>query len=161
MHSMKKEEIAYIAGFFDGEGCVSVMKRITKRPYGRYWTYSIYVRMANTNLDVLQWMQDRIGGAIYEHNKKASLGNRKAGWILHLQGERARRFLETIEPYCIVKLKQIALAKQFFDLGDSHVPSVRAEFYEQMKELNFRGIKANKTANGSAPVISGPMPMEV
>src|SRR3990172_7553126 len=120
MKPLSDREISYITGFFDGEGCISVMKRLTRRPYGVYWTYSIYVRIANTNFEVLEWMQSLCGGAIYDHTKKIDRGNRQESRVWHLQGKNAQAFLEMIEPFSIVKRRQIDLALKFLRMGKTN-----------------------------------------
>ena len=153
------KEICYAAGFFDGEGCISVMKRVARRRYGVYFDYAMHVRIANTNFDVLEWLQIRFGGSIYDHTSKKNRGNRQQSWVLHLHSTKAKEFLLAIEPFVVVKRKQIAIAYKFLALRGTTAPRVRAEIYEQMKELNLRGIK-QQNGTGPASVTTNLMSME-
>lgn len=53
---MKSNDLAYIAGFFDGEGCVSIQE-----PYNQPRPYLIF---ANNNEDVLLWIRDSLDAGI-------------------------------------------------------------------------------------------------
>ena len=60
---------SYIAGFFDGEGSISVSK-ISKKQ-GKIRAYQILVRFYNSDLDVLNKIKEFLGcGKIYQNNKK-------------------------------------------------------------------------------------------
>lgn len=53
-------DIAYIAGLFDGEGCVSVRKWTTKKAF----QHTLYVSITNTDKKVLDWIQSQYGGGL-------------------------------------------------------------------------------------------------
>lgn len=143
---MTDREIGYIAGFFDGEGNISIMKRV-KRVRARNWTgfdYAFHVRAANTNLEVLQWIQSKVGGTIYEHGVG---GNRKPSWVWHLGGQHAKSFLQMIEPFSITKRRQLQVGFEFLSLGRKTDPSARAALWTQMVAINMKGIRQQ---NGEA-----------
>lgn len=84
---MKKTEIAYLAGFFDGEGSISV--RLQQGKYLR-----IEVSCSQNTVDVL-WMYVRtFKGNVYE-------SVRCYQWKTY--GAEAVRFLHAIKPFLIVK----------------------------------------------------------
>ena len=65
------QEAAYIAGFVDGEGCVTILKNTTdKRCNRRFLIYTIYVIVPNTDLRPLQYIKDLCGEQILftKHN---------------------------------------------------------------------------------------------
>lgn len=83
----------YIAGFVDGEGCIST----NGRGSGGYLTVTI----ANSHLGVLETIQQEYGG---------SISQRKSGsYTLTMSTQFAYRFLVAISPYLIVK-KDVAIA---------------------------------------------------
>jgi hypothetical protein len=99
---LKNEEIAYAAGFIDGEGCVDY--KATNRGG---WEYSyIRLRVNNTNEEVLLWLEKkfRVGSVT---SRKVPIGN-KPQWIWAVEGTpNVVSVLKLIEPYLIVKRKQV------------------------------------------------------
>jgi hypothetical protein len=141
MEPLSDRDIGYLTGLFDGEGCVSIMPRPKHNGGFHGFDYAINARIANTNIEMLYWIQSKVGGAIYTHWAK---GNRKPSWVWHLGGKAAKSFLELIEPFVIVKRQQIMLGLQFLSMGRKSAPSERAALWQQMKRLNFRGIGETK-----------------
>jgi len=88
--------LAYIAGFFDGEGCVNFTKCRT----------SIYPRVlvVNTNREILEELRDRFGGDISPLSRRED--GWKQGWSWRLSWSKAVDFLDKIEPWLVLKSKQ-------------------------------------------------------
>ena len=55
---MKDTNVAYIAGLFDGEGCVSYKQYMRKRSHNKkaYPTWQIRLEMAMTDKSILVWV---------------------------------------------------------------------------------------------------------
>lgn len=57
-------EWAYVAGIIDGEGSVGVLRYDThkrRNPNAPYrWHFAPYLKIANTNLDLMEWLQQRL-----------------------------------------------------------------------------------------------------
>lgn len=88
--------LAYVAGFFDGEGCVGFARcRSTIFPR---------ILVTNTNRDVLEELQANFGGDI----KPLSLRKEawKQGYSWRLSWSKAVDFLERIHPYLRLKSRQ-------------------------------------------------------
>ena len=53
---------AYIAGLFDGEGCVTYKQYMRKRPHNKkaYPTWSIRMEMAMTDKEVIKWVAETL-----------------------------------------------------------------------------------------------------
>src|SRR5262245_35104342 len=90
----------YIAGLFDGEGCIGFSRVRT--------TIFIRTLVVNTNRDILERLRDIFGGDI------APLAYRKDGWKpsyqWRLSWSRAIRFLDAISPWLVIKAPQVELA---------------------------------------------------
>jgi hypothetical protein len=93
-------DIIYAAGFFDGEGCVS-MPKIRERTLLR-------VMIANTNKDPLNFMKERFGGHVYLAH--ANGGNFKPCYSWHTAGRPALSFVAKILPYSKVKRRALTNA---------------------------------------------------
>jgi|ERR1039458_2368917 hypothetical protein len=115
-------EVAYDAGFIDGEGCITITRSWNKSREGRT-TWSLVVAIEGSDLESLERLQSRYGGYIYtadmkKRNAKLAadvlLQNRvRQMYHLHLSAQRAKHVLETIAPYVRVKRKQLELALAF------------------------------------------------
>ena len=71
---------AYIAGLFDGEGCVSYKQYNRKRPHNKkaYPTWQIRLEIAMTDKSVLVWLNEVLGvGTVGEKRYKTKY---TAGW---------------------------------------------------------------------------------
>lgn len=95
----------YIAGLFDGEGCVHIAR--TKRGYGIY--YYIHVSIANSDKNVLELVQQQFGGRISANIAQTNW----PVWKWEAQVDQALPFLQTITPLTIIKRDQMELALEF------------------------------------------------
>lgn len=128
----------YFAGFFDGEGCVSINKTSGgKRKYTRPG-FQLRLNVANTNFDVLYALQNKYGGKVYERKKKnaRTYGN----WIAV-----SRQCINPITlwlPYSIVKTKQLEIALDFQSNRKTNKTDEDWQSdwdaYEKIRKLNAR-----------------------
>jgi hypothetical protein len=131
---MAAEDAAYIAGFFDGEGCLT-MRRSNRHARGKEGSgvasvhYRLALDFANRHIGVLKWIQQFTGGAIYsKYGPK-----RKATWapafaLVLWNKADIERLLRAIQPYVKVKTEQVALGLDFLSL-----PAVRIAFERRGK----------------------------
>lgn len=95
----------YIAGFFDGEGCICLT------PNGQ-----CKVMITQKDPEILRLIQGQFGGGIYKK------GN-ATGQYYHLQFSKKElmlAFLRAIQPYSVVKRGKIEIAIQFVELSQSN-----------------------------------------
>jgi hypothetical protein len=104
-------DLAYFAGYFDGEGCVRLKKYPQKAGGVQYY---FGVSITNTYQPALERFVDAFGGKIYRSNKDSSKGRHAGMW--ELRGEAAERFLSAIIPFLQEKRAQAELALQFRQL---------------------------------------------
>lgn len=133
------EELAYMAGFVDGEGCLT---------YGRTRT-SFYPRVlvVNTNKEVLEFFKERIGGHIYKQvGKKAEW---KQAWEWRICWKAAIEFAKVLSPYLKVKYRQAQIFIAWGCISPGTIKKPRDEaksirdgvllIVEELKWLNKRG----------------------
>lgn len=96
-------DIRYLAGFVDGEGCISISSRQTGVPY-------IRLRIANTNLEVVKKIQKQYGGSFYKVKKRKGS---KQVYSWEVSTNLAINLIRQLEPYLIVKRYQAQLVEQF------------------------------------------------
>ena len=100
LFALTKTEKAYLAGIFDGEGCVGYYKRKGSR---NKYSYVAMVLIAQSDFRLMSWLEDKIGfGSI-----TTRIG--KKHFEYHWQTNKRQHvieFLEAIEPYLIIKREQ-------------------------------------------------------
>lgn len=100
----------YMAGFFDGEGsvyaCWRRLGKSTRSP-------TLTVCISNTDKIVLDLHQEQFGGSIY---KRKARGNRQDCWQWVLSAKMAVPFLESIQPYVVIKSGVVNAALEYATL---------------------------------------------
>lgn len=97
----------YIAGFFDGEGCVTIMFS------GKTRQAQLRITITNTDKNVLDEIQKEVGGRVYPVRGKTIPTHWKQGYHLDLSTDTAYKLLKRIEPFVIVKRNQVQLGIRF------------------------------------------------
>lgn len=97
--------LEYIAGIFDGEGCVFIYRD------SRWGSYTLSINIANTYYPMLVAIQEQLGGNL-KH-----LANSNDVWQLVWSSKKARDVLVLLFPYLVVKREQAAVAIEFQDLA--------------------------------------------
>lgn len=91
---------AYLAGFFDGEGCITVSKN-----------GSISLGVVNTSKEVLDLFVERFGGVVQD--RKQVVNKRQYVWRAY--GETAVFILEKLLPHLIEKKEQALTALEWMN----------------------------------------------
>jgi len=106
-------EAAYIAGFFDGEGMVTIHRDRAKGARGPRVNpnYVMSVRIAQGSLPVLEWIKSKVGGSITRRFRESH--HTRQHWTLALKSHPAQNFLEVVLPYLIVKREEAVHAIAF------------------------------------------------
>ena len=105
--------LAWAAGFFDGEGSVIVEMSKEKACLHGFRT-SLHANVTQTSLPCLQLFLERFGGGITTTENRTPSGRRWAvqyRWTV--RNEAALQFLQTIEPYTVVKKEQVQAALKY------------------------------------------------
>jgi len=141
--------IQYVAGFFDGEGCVNIYqtkKGVKKDRIGYQLTTSIF----NSDKEVVEKLKKSLGG--YIQIRKRNTDKWKDGYVWRLITNHASKFLKEILPFLIIKKEQAKVAIEFQELRQRKTyqfgrnPKEVEDFYEfcyqKMRLLNKKGKKA-------------------
>ena len=102
---------AYIAGLFDGEGCITYKQYMRKRAHQKkaYPTWSIRMEMAMTDESVLRWVHEVLGvGTVGEkrYKTKYTVGWKKQ-WRWRCQFRDAYYVCCLIWPWAHTKMPKI------------------------------------------------------
>ena len=108
---MNDTDIAYIAGLFDGEGCVSYKQYMRKRPHNKkaYPTWQIRLEIAMTDKSILIWVNEMLGvGTVGEKRYKTRYTKGwKKQWRWRCSHRDAFKVCCLLFPYAHVKLGEI------------------------------------------------------
>jgi hypothetical protein len=104
MKRISKFQLNYIAGFFDGEGCIFI-KAIKNKCIPPLKT--IGVTITNNNPAVLKFIQKKFGGNI--------ILKRNSAWQLYSH-PKIEYFLRAVIPYLKIKKEQAEVALKFINL---------------------------------------------
>jgi hypothetical protein len=96
--------LAWIAGFFDGEGSVGLYHH--KRPGNRYGRYILQITVTNTVQRSVELIQETFRGTVYS---RPPVEGRQRVYQWFASGKIGERFLEAISPYLVIKAPQVAL----------------------------------------------------
>lgn len=98
------ENDIYMAGFFDGEGCV----RINKRIRGTYTEYSVFITIGQKDGAIIDWIVENFGGGAY-------LIKRDNSYVWTATNKIAHNVLKRITPYLKYKKPQAEIAIDFIE----------------------------------------------
>ena len=108
---MNDTDVAYIAGLFDGEGCVSYKQYMRKRPHNKkaYPTWQIRLEIAMTDKSILIWVNEMLGvGTVGEKRYKTKYTEGwKKQWRWRCSHRDAFKVCCLLFPYAHVKLGEI------------------------------------------------------
>lgn len=136
-------QLAYFAGIFDGEGHLSVeLQRANGKNRGRDY-YSLRMIIANTNLEVIQWLIKHFNGGFMKDKK---LEGCRQGYKFVLHGNKLYDILVACYPYLIIKKPIADIAIKFrATVGktgwrvDPETLEVRRQLYLKAKIINKKG----------------------
>jgi len=125
---MNELRLSYLAGLFDGEGCIVVSKYKRKDRDGSKDYYCLRLKVANKNYEVIDLYREVFGyGSVYQ-DKRSDVWE----WSLTSSG-KIKEILTTLLPFLIVKRKQ-AVEALTFELGDNKPNANRVKAQAELKE---------------------------
>ena len=98
-----KLDLSYLAGFFDGEGCISILKYSKKKEWNP--AYFLQAQIGQKYGDTLDWVKETFGGSVYK--------KRDQTWIV--SNFKAYEFIKLLTPYLKYKKPQAELAIKFYE----------------------------------------------
>lgn len=137
---------AWVAGFVDGEGCLTVMRQ-NWRARCHEPSYTAVLMIKNCERAPLEEIQVRAGaGGIATYRRPAGSRSRTA-YNYSVWGESALRFVAAIRPYLRIKGPQADILLRFPILGRgwrrpdaARIRAEQAALYAAIREANRRGI---------------------
>ena len=97
-----RDKLAYMAGLFDGEGCVTYKKywdvKRKDRPK-KYYCWRIQMEIVMTDKPTIQWCADTFGGKVYDKPRK----EHKMQYRWRRSFREACEIAKAILPYAVTK----------------------------------------------------------
>lgn len=138
-------DLAWISGFFDGEGSIIIQRDFYSR---RSIHHFLRVTVGNTHRASLEIFRKRFGGTIRPQWRAKKHFTQSYEWVI--SHRQAGRFLIAVHPHLVTKRKEAQLALDFDSLkeitsqsgGNNHLPM---EIIAQ-RDAYYWGLKEAKTA---------------
>ncbi len=140
-----KLETAYLAGFFDGEGSVS----IHVQPSRASRSHVLWMAVTNTDLPTLVWIKERWGGVLLPLSKHDERWQQCYG--LEWSWGRAGALLRELEPYLVTKKKAAQIGIEFAARKRPGRYMVTPEEWEIREDLRL-AIKATSLRKKYSPI---------
>jgi hypothetical protein len=97
-------DLAYLAGFFDGEGCIGLYTTNRGRGSVRL-AVQIFQNHGRAQDELMQEIQARWGGTLHD---------RGTGFLYHANGERGIQMLTDLRPHLRIKAEQADVALDWY-----------------------------------------------
>ncbi len=144
-------EIARLAAFIDGEGCIMVNRTVGQRKYVA--TYLIVV-VTNTDPRLTQWCLKNFGGSVYSTKK---VPPRRDIYKWTVTCKEAEMVLRACLPHFVMKREQAELGLVYQETigvnGKKVLPSVRQErdlIRQQMKDLRWQSVSLDELSESES-----------
>lgn len=139
---ISEAELAWLAGFLDGEGYIGIRKR--RLPTGNP-RYTISLDVSHTKREAVEFLQATIGGSIQQYQRKKGW---KTTYKWRVRDKKAQEIIKQLLPYFKLKQEQAKLALELADHSNPfqhyHIlPRAelnrREQIYQRMRILNKTG----------------------
>ena len=133
---MKDTVLAWAAGFFDGEGYITIPERQVTHKEKLYKSH--YIRLGINHVDPrpLRKLHLMFGGTLQENVK--TTGNRHPRCQWQLSCQEAKNFLNCVRPYLVNKDIAADLALQFFETISLNKKQLSIETIRLRQDLSTR-----------------------
>lgn len=148
--NLSKNELAYLAGFFDGEGSVTIHENCKQSPRGKVPNHTLQASIGNTDSRVLRWIQSVFGGAFCLRKTRPDKPQWRpvAQWTI--RAASALPFLVAIRPFLRMKGDQVDIAIAYQKTKAMRGPRMVTE-----KDLIWRELQRQKIRQLNARSLIG------
>lgn len=136
-------QLAYLAGIIDGEGSIAIEVQSKSIRWNRKCDYySLRLLVINTNLPLLNWIQENFGGTI---RQRPDIENRRRCYRWNIFSHNAAEILKECQPYMIVKKPHTEIFIKFAETMSKSNSRLSEELLEYRKDLYNQLKHINKT----------------
>ena len=112
------QHLAWIAGFFDGEGCITCSNT------------GVTVKISHTHKQSLEFIKSILGGSL-----NSRTGTNKPAWVWSVSGDNAWKVLQTLLPFLHEKAEQADVALELLRTRNKRGQKVTKEILFYRKQL--------------------------
>jgi len=98
-HPIPETTLAYMAGLFDGEGSVSLLRRSKRSP----WAVRLHISICNTNEESMRTFSKGFDGSLFRQQRTGFKRYRRPWYIWSADDAKAERVLRLLLPYLKIK----------------------------------------------------------
>ena len=135
--TVNQDDIAYMAGLFDGEGSVSYYQRKEKRK-GKKKAYNFWIircEMSMTDEHVMKWFHETLGfGSLRKRLPIKSWEGKKPQWRWSCSHREALVFAKLMWPHTQVKLHKLEQIIDHYDTDDLTKPSADIIYLKEKRK---------------------------
>ncbi len=133
-----KQDLAWVAGFFDGEGSIVIQRHKKYRNHKRYIIFELVVQVNNTFPEVIYLLQRWFGGSVHKRKIQQQFPHWKPQYQWKVGSLQAHQFIKAIYPYAKVKKGQIELALKFRKTKKKRMIGIKTPSHIQIQRVNFK-----------------------
>jgi len=144
-----EKDLAYLAGFIDGEGTICIARGIDSRKSHKRPYYIPHMKVCNTDIEVMKWIHETFGGRW--NNTRHQTDKWHTLYYVRWNIKKAEKVLDAVYPYLRIKKNQATVVLEMVRRMGTHsfrgVPlseherEVRRMLYDLMARLNRKGRK--------------------
>lgn len=113
LSNVSREDLAYIAGFIDGDGCFYIGVVNTKTPKGNtYKNFVTSLKISNNDPDVLLWIKQTVGGTIEIKKTKKDKYRNAPCYSLWIGGNLLTDMCKLLIPFLKVRKEHAKIMHQ-------------------------------------------------
>lgn len=151
----RRDKLIWAAGFFDGEGCVSIGQSRAKYTckdgrVSRFVSYNLALIVAQESKGPLDILNDLMKGKVTKTYRRGKLY-----WQWKTHGPEARDALIQLLPYLVVKRLNAELALRFQEIADDWNSKNRRNtgYPQEIKDVQEAMWKESKRLNSGEPMM--------
>lgn len=122
-------ELAWCAGFFDGEGFITIQKRKSKVNGKLYEGHYLRIGINHVAIEPLEFMQKILGGTIRKQNPDKVIGNRHQRHSWQMSTNDAAEALKKLMPFLKNKNLVASIALDFQSTISTNKKQVTQDVY--------------------------------
>jgi intein/homing endonuclease len=133
MDLINEEIYAYLAGFLDADGSITIVNRNIK---GKPTRYRVQICVYNCNILIINKLKHLFGGKIRSNNVNSSYSKWRNCFVYSLSDSQAINVIKNIYPYLIIKKRQADIALQIAEVRSEANPAERRWNKEIANKIN-------------------------
>ena len=108
-------DMGWPAGFFDGDGCISIARQQLKNPkFGSKYRYDLVIHITQNCLSTLEAFQSKLNKGGHITATKRFPNQKRQCYVLSYCNREAIAVLDALYPYLVRKQQEAQLAFDFF-----------------------------------------------